>query len=58
MDDALSAGEVVGRIMKTKAALEGITMVLDPGLRPPRGPRGDARGRDGGVRQVLAARPE
>src|SRR6516165_4341088 len=59
--DVLAEGIVVGRIMNAAACAGGHVMVVDARVRIPRGPhpdarlRGDARGRDGRVRQELAA---
>ena len=59
--DVLADGVVVGRIFQGVRRAGGLVVDVDTRLRPPRGPHTDARlpadaqGRDGGVRQVLAA---
>ena len=59
--DVLADGVVVGRIMKAAAAPVGMSWMWTLAFAIPRGPhtdarlRRDARGRDGGVCQGLAA---
>jgi hypothetical protein len=59
--DVLADGAVVGRIFKANASPVGSPVDVDARLRAPQGPHADTRlcrntrGRDGGVRQELAA---
>ena len=53
--DVLADGAVVGRIMKAAAAPVGAPWLWTILSYENRQPIGDARGRDGGVRQKLAA---
>jgi hypothetical protein len=60
--DVLAVGAVVGRIMRANAAPVGMPWMWTLAFRAPRRPNADARpccdarGRDGGVREELAAR--
>jgi hypothetical protein len=59
--DVLADGAVVGRIFKANASPVGASWMWTFSLRPPRGSdadawlRRDARSRDGGLREELAA---